>query len=44
MILNNKSEEFNYRFVARVGDYDSILFATSCTSCRNVSAVVKRDI
>lgn len=36
-ILNNKSEEFNYRFVVRVDDYDYILFATSsvmkCFGC-----------
>ncbi|TWW73338.1 Transposon TX1 uncharacterized 82 kDa protein ORF 1 [Takifugu flavidus] len=37
MILNNKVEEFNYRFVVRVDDFDYILFATSsalkCFNC-----------
>lgn len=29
MILNNKVEEFNYRFIVRVDDFDYTLFATS---------------
>ena len=31
MILNNKDEEFDYRFRVRVDDFDYILFATSST-------------
>ncbi|TWW73407.1 Transposon TX1 uncharacterized 82 kDa protein ORF 1 [Takifugu flavidus] len=38
MILNNKAEEFNYRFIVRVDDFDYTLFATSsalkCFNCR----------
>ncbi|TKS66119.1 Transposon TX1 uncharacterized 82 kDa protein ORF 1 [Collichthys lucidus] len=37
MILNNKAEEFNYRFIVRVEDCDYVLFATSsaakCFGC-----------
>ncbi|TWW77689.1 Transposon TX1 uncharacterized 82 kDa protein ORF 1 [Takifugu flavidus] len=37
MILNNRAEEFNYRFVVRVDDFDYVLFATSsalkCFNC-----------
>ena len=37
MILNNRAEEFNYRFIVRVDDFDYTLFATSsqlkCFSC-----------
>ncbi|TWW81823.1 Transposon TX1 uncharacterized 82 kDa protein ORF 1 [Takifugu flavidus] len=31
MILNNRAEEFNYRFIVRVDDFDYTLFATSST-------------
>ncbi|TWW81192.1 hypothetical protein D4764_01G0010070 [Takifugu flavidus] len=37
MILNNRAEEFNYRFIVRVDDFDYTLFATSsalkCFNC-----------
>ncbi|KAG7478859.1 hypothetical protein JOB18_010430 [Solea senegalensis] len=37
MILNNKTEEFNYRFMVRVDDFDYALFATTsfmkCFGC-----------
>ncbi|TWW61082.1 Transposon TX1 uncharacterized 82 kDa protein ORF 1 [Takifugu flavidus] len=37
MILNNRAEEFNYRFVVRVDNFDYVLFATSsalkCFNC-----------
>lgn len=37
MILNNRAEEFNYRFIVRVDDFDYTLFATSsevkCFGC-----------
>ncbi|XP_056892238.1 plasma protease C1 inhibitor [Takifugu flavidus] len=37
MILNIRAEEFNYRFVVRVDDFDYVLFATSsalkCFNC-----------
>ncbi|TWW62672.1 Transposon TX1 uncharacterized 82 kDa protein ORF 1 [Takifugu flavidus] len=37
MILNNRVEEFNYRFIVRVDDFDYTLFATSsalkCFNC-----------
>ncbi|TWW75349.1 Transposon TX1 uncharacterized 82 kDa protein ORF 1 [Takifugu flavidus] len=37
MILNNRAEEFNYRFIVRVDDFDYSLFATSsalkCFNC-----------
>ncbi|TWW61078.1 Transposon TX1 uncharacterized 149 kDa protein ORF 2 [Takifugu flavidus] len=37
MILNNRAEEFNYRFIVQVDDFDSTLFATSsalkCFNC-----------
>ncbi|TWW69573.1 hypothetical protein D4764_18G0003790 [Takifugu flavidus] len=37
MILNNGAEDFNYRFVVRVDDFDYVLFATSsalkCFNC-----------
>lgn len=31
MILNNRAEELNYRFIVRVDDFDYTLFATSST-------------
>ncbi|TWW74489.1 Transposon TX1 uncharacterized 82 kDa protein ORF 1 [Takifugu flavidus] len=41
MILNNKAEEFNYRFIVRVDDFDYTLFASAlfasalkCFNCR----------
>ncbi|TWW76607.1 hypothetical protein D4764_13G0012690 [Takifugu flavidus] len=37
MILNNRAEEFNYRFIIRVDNFDYTLFATSsalkCFNC-----------
>ncbi|TWW57320.1 hypothetical protein D4764_07G0000390 [Takifugu flavidus] len=37
MVLNNRAEEFNYRFIVRVDDFDYTLFATSsalkCFNC-----------
>ncbi|TWW81802.1 hypothetical protein D4764_01G0016170 [Takifugu flavidus] len=37
MILSNRAEEFNYRFVVCVDDFDYVLFATSsalkCLNC-----------